>query len=88
MATPDFILTAEYIYVIDSHDSYTLPKGTFVRPIKLSYVPKHILEKKVRTEFDKKLDVYCYTSYGILPIPKKSIIQVGGSAFLDINSYT
>lgn len=88
MSTPDFILNDNYDYRIDMFDSIKLPKGIFVRPIKFSYVPKHITDRKTYTSFDKATDIYCYTSYGIIPIPKKYITRVAGSEALDINSYT
>lgn len=87
MSTPDFMMSEEFVYGITVHDRCTFAKGTFVRPIKLAYVPKHVKEKHTFTIFDKEKDVYCYTPQGIFPIPRKYIVQVAGSSILDINSY-
>ncbi len=47
--------------------------GTFVRPIDLKYVPKHITDDERWKYFDKNTDVFCYYSGGIVPIPKALI---------------
>lgn len=87
MSTPDFMLNEEFVYHITAFDKHTFPKGIFVRPIKLSYVPKHVLDRVVYEHFDKVRDVYCYTTLGIFPLPRKLITQVAGSRALDIYSY-
>lgn len=69
--TPNYQLSEDYTYFVGAMDTRTLPQGTFVRPIELTYVPKHITEgNKI---FSKDTEVYCYTRYGILAIPRKII---------------
>lgn len=50
-------------------DPKVLPVGAFVRPIQLSYIPQHVLDNN-KYNYDHKLDIYCYTRFGIIPIPK------------------
>lgn len=71
---PNYILV-ESMQIIPSnggshHDARTLPKGSFVRPIDLSYVPKHVLEQNEHRVFDPNSHAYCYTRFGIVIIPK------------------
>ena len=73
-------------------DARTLPQGSFVRPLELHYVPKHCLAErensfwthvpdswggqKIRKSFDPLTEVFCYTRYGIITIPRQ-FIRVG-----------
>ncbi len=66
--SPDYVLTAPHA-VPGSHD-LTLPAGAFVRPIATCYVPKHVLEDTRWQSFWLEGMLFCYTRYGILPIPK------------------
>lgn len=68
--TSNFILIQSYTYECGKYDTKTLPAGTFVRPIDLSYIPEHILEDKRWIPHNNLKDVFCYTKYGILPIPR------------------
>lgn len=74
--TPDYRLNAEWSYNANSFTSFTLPAGTFVRPIEKKYVPKHVLED-TRWRYSSSSDIYCYCRYGIVPIPAKYITKVG-----------
>lgn len=58
------------------HDSKILPKGSFVKPLHYDYVPKHVKENKTWAFFDKKTDVFAYTHFGIIAIPKNYIREV------------
>ena len=73
---PNYILIAPHTFGISPMDSKTLEAGTFVRPIELCYVPKHVLEDKrwrgIGPDF-----VFAYTRYGIIPILKSRIKEVG-----------
>lgn len=51
-------------------DYKTLPAGSYVRPIELSYVPPHVKEDSRWKYFNKELEVFAYTKFGIIPIPK------------------
>ena len=67
MKTPNYVLNSDHT-LISGHDTRVLKEGTFVRPLELHYVPKHVLEanKWVNT-YDES---FCYTHFGIVPIPK------------------
>lgn len=53
----------------------TLPPGTFVKPIEDVYLPKHVKESLDYKYHDPKEVVFCYCSLGIIPIPKKIIVE-------------
>lgn len=57
-------------------DPITLPAGLFVKPIEYRYVPKHVLEKYENTGHDDSKCVFCYTSYGIISIPRELIREI------------
>lgn len=57
-----------------AYDVKTIPAGTFVRPIEYQYVPKHVKEDDRWTRnFNPETEIYCHTSYGMVPVPRKSI---------------
>lgn len=70
--TPNYRLTEEWLIQVNKGymDPLKLPTGTFVRPIHIDYVPKHVLEDPRWKYFDSKNEVFVYTYYGIVPIPK------------------
>lgn len=70
MSTPDYVLVQAYFYSSSLYDSKSLDAGAFVRPIELCYVPKHVVEDKRWSGFNKNTDVFCFTSLGIVPIPR------------------
>lgn len=79
MKTPDYILKEEYSYPSGkgaSHDLKVLKAGAFVRPIEQRYVPKHVLEDERWRWFSPKLEVFVYTSQGIVVVPKNIIREV------------
>lgn len=49
-----------------------LPQGSFVRPVKLRYLPKHILDE-LSPFFDEQTEAACFTAKGFLIIPWKII---------------
>ena len=71
--TPNYALTEAHYIPMGSLDAKTLPAGSFVRPIETRYVPAHVLESKLGKTFDEKLEIMCYTRFGIVPIPKNII---------------
>lgn len=73
---PDYVTTEDYSFNYDRYDSKVLPAGSFVKPIHLAYVPKHVLEREMWKAFDKKTEVFCYTKLGIMCIPKNLIREV------------
>lgn len=69
--TPNYVLDRPHTFYRGGHDSRTLPAGSFVRPIELKYVPAHILDDEQWRWFNKEREVFCFTRYGIIPIPKE-----------------
>jgi hypothetical protein len=69
--TPNYRTTDDYSFYTGSNwgDSKMLPAGSYVRPIELGYVPKHVLEDKRWSLFDKSKDVFVYSKLGIVMIP-------------------
>lgn len=77
MATPDYVLKEDVtLRTGDISGFITLSAGTFVRPIELVYVPHHTINNSTFKDFDKSKDVFCYTRYGMLPLPKDKMRQV------------
>lgn len=75
--TPNYVLTeAINVSSSDGRQAKELPAGSFVRPIQPCYVPKHITEGAVGRYFNEKNEVYVYTRYGIVTIPKSYLRQV------------
>lgn len=79
MSTPDHVLTQKWEWRIGPSDTMTLPPGTFVRPIEIQYVPKHVLEDDKWKFFGASLSgcVYCYSSLGIIPVSLDIIRRCG-----------
>jgi hypothetical protein len=70
--TPNYMLTEE-VRFINYGETKTIPKGAFVRPIELKYVPKHVLDSPNNRFFNSATEVFAFTRYGIVAIPKSSI---------------
>ncbi len=70
--TPNFTIMSPVNF---SHVSgnLTLEPGDFVRPIALCYVSQHVIDDKRWRWFDPQNDVFCYTHYGVIPIPKRNL---------------
>ena len=75
MATPNFILKEPFTLSCgQSHlDDRVLEAGSWVRPIEFCYVPKEVKEDPRWKYFDKNTEIFCYTHWGLIPIPKKSL---------------
>lgn len=73
--TPTYALIAPH-HVKCRSDYIVLSEGTFVRPLSLEYVPQHVLEDRNNLYVDKTKEVFCYTRYGIVPIPRDIIKEV------------
>lgn len=71
--TPNYRLNSSVRITYSTHDTKIIEAGTFVRPIQLEYVPKHVTENPLWKGFDKEKDVFCYCSIGIISIPKKYV---------------
>lgn len=57
-------------------DQKELPIGSFVRPVSLEYVPKHIINHKDNQYFNKEKHTFFYCSFGFSYALKNSIIEV------------
>lgn len=73
--TPNYRLNTDFSYSASpgmwaNMDQKVIPAGSYVRPLELTYVPKHVVEDKRWEFFNKDLDVFCYTKNGIIPIPR------------------
>lgn len=74
MKTPDYVLHTDFTYHESSHDTKVLRAGSFVQPIDIYYIPKHI--KDNYKFFDTEKETFCYTHYGIIVIPRNLIRMV------------
>jgi hypothetical protein len=77
MRTPDYKLIKEFKHIISANDAPIIfPAGTFVRPIDFRYLPRD-MQKDVDNQFLNRIGnvVFCYTSAGIIPIPKEYMRQ-------------
>ena len=72
--TPNYALTEAYSCTSNNGGDYkVLDAGTFVRPIELRYVPKHVVEDHRWRYFNPAEQIFCFTSIGIVPIPRDRI---------------
>lgn len=76
MRTPNYVLTAEHRISNYPHDDIILTKGMFVRPVDKYYLPKHVKESSAFRWHSEEKEVFCYTSVGIVCVPKEFIRMV------------
>lgn len=76
MCTPNYMTTEDIRLVADWQDEFIIPAGTFVKPVDLVYVPKHVVDSKYNMHYNKDEDQFCYSSYGMHIIPNKFIRKV------------
>lgn len=76
MSTPDYKLTEDFKYWVNTQDCITMPAGTFVRPVEFCYLPKDIQDKNQFIKTDGK-QVFCHTKIGLIPIPKQLLRRTG-----------
>lgn len=70
--TPNHVLTVDFSYGEGGmYDRKTIPAGTFARPIELAYIPQHVLDDPRWQYFSKETEVFVYTRYGIIPVPRR-----------------
>lgn len=76
--TPNFALSEDYSFAqgVKHYDVKTLPSGSFVRPVNFEYVPNFVLEDPRWRWFNKDIEVFCYTRFGFLAIPKASLREI------------
>lgn len=73
--TPNYRINEDFSFYTPGSfgDSKMLPEGSYVRPIELSYVPKHVLEDKRWALFNKDKDMFVYCKLGIVCVPKRIV---------------
>lgn len=77
------VKTANYVTSEDhkvgwTMDAITIPKGTFVKPIDVVYIPAHLKEGNEWATYKDKLEyyTYAYSSYGIHIYPRRIIVEI------------
>lgn len=76
MKVEDIVTKQEFSLHISVWDVKIIPAGTFVKPIELRYLPKHVVDDPRWNEYDVEISVFCYTSYGIIPLPRSLLRTV------------
>ncbi len=71
MKRPEYQLSAPVMVKSKSGEVITLPVDSFIQLLYADYVPDYVKEKN--PFFNKKLEQYCATQYGIFAVPKASI---------------
>lgn len=67
MLTPEYVTTQEYVVKIRGAEK-TLPAGSFVKIVSSQYVPD--FTKETYPTFFESNDCYCFTAFGLVPLPK------------------
>lgn len=73
MKTPNYRLKVDFLMWSSGWDEKKLPKGAFVRPIHHDYLPRHITNSSTFASYNHTNHIFCYTRFGIVPIPKQHI---------------
>lgn len=70
-------LNREHRVPVSRTESKELPQHAFVHPIGLHYVPKHVIDDERWIGYDVENEyTFCYTRWGIYPIPNDAIEAV------------
>lgn len=75
LPTPNFVLTEEWRVSLGLGKDKVLPVGAFVRPIEDIYLPTHIKESQAYKWLSEN-EIFVFSSYGIICIPKKIMRKV------------
>jgi hypothetical protein len=70
MRTPDYRTTEDF-NLGTGMDPKILPAGSFVRPVDLKWVPKHLVESPDHRFFNEEREVFAYCRFGFIVIPKR-----------------
>lgn len=73
MKTQDFCLSEDCTIYVPIGDNIIIPAGTFVNPIDMRWVPKHVIDDTRWRWFNKDKHVYVYCYLGIVPVDKDKI---------------
>lgn len=78
MKTPNYVLTEKFSFSANGAfgSAIELPEGTFVRPIEVIWLPTHILQSSDYKFFKPEKEVFVYTRYGIIVVPRDIIRKV------------
>lgn len=68
--TKDYMLSENFIFRINIHDSIEIPKYSFVLPVDARWVPKHVKEELAKPTKD---EIYVYTKFGFVVVPEKIV---------------
>lgn len=70
MKVQEYVLTAEFSWDVGPYDKRTLPAGSFVKPVGMKYVPKHVHEVW-GGDASKIIEgkTYAYTHFGFILVP-------------------
>lgn len=71
---PNYRLKVD-VTVGDMFSESIVPAGTWVKPIDKYYLPQHIKEGEAYRWANHDVEIFCYTSYGIVLIPRKAIVE-------------
>jgi len=74
MKLPEYRLREDHMILTDMWDIKTVPKGSFVKPLSLNWVPKHVLEK--HPFFDPNNEIFVYCKFGIVSVYKNKIEEI------------
>jgi hypothetical protein len=76
MRVPDYV-TRDAITISYGFDQEkVLPAGSFVKPIRECYLPKHVTEDPKNRFFDPNVHLYVYCYYGFIYVEQKQIMEV------------
>jgi hypothetical protein len=72
LPTPNYVTIEDIKITQGIWNEKIIPSGTFVRPIYIGYVPKHVLDAPDNKWFVENKEVFAYTPMGIhiLPLAK------------------
>lgn len=74
---PEFVLTEEYHLRVDTiGDPMILPQGSFVKPINNNYISKETRKKPINSWHNDNTDVFCFTRFGVVSLPKKIVREL------------
>lgn len=78
LPTPNYVLMSDVRTVLPRYPQkdVILPVGAFARPIEDTYLPTHIKETMAYKHRNEKLEVFCYTHYGIVSVPWNKLRRV------------
>lgn len=70
-------LTTEDYTFSRGQEMKTIPAGSYVKILSKKYVPKEVISAYQWKIMDPNSEVFCYTKYGIISIPKKILREEG-----------